>query len=146
VGGGATVRVGKVRGLDRLTAFVLDQPVTLEATGSVAGTVSGCDDGELCRVVAFRKIQLGSALSSTREVALPIEGQSGVAADGSWRIDGLTVGDVELVALAATASASVEPAQQLIAASQPSRFGRASVSVGETNIPIDVDTAVPDSV
>lgn len=146
VGGDATVRVGEVRGLDRLTAFILDHDVVLETAGSVSGTVAGCDDGELCRVVAFRRIELGSALSATREVALPIEGQSGVQSDGSWRIEGLAPGEVELVALAAPVSTSVEPRQQLIAASQPVRFGRATADVGSSAIGISVDTAVPESV
>ena len=144
VRGDATVRVGEVRGLARLTAFELESPVTLAATGSVSGSVTGCADGEVCRVVAFRRIQLGTAFSTAiREVALPVEGQSGVQADGTWRIEGLAPGEVQLLALAATASTSVEPRQQLIAASQPSRFGVGVADVGDSGVALSVDDAVP---
>jgi hypothetical protein len=144
--GDATIRVGKVRGLDRLTAFQLESPVVLAPTGSVSGTVAGCEDGEICRVVAYRHLNIGTVFSTVREVALPIEGQSGVQTDGTWRIDGLAVGEVSLVAFAATASASVEPRQQLIAASNPSRFGTATADVGSVDVAINVDTDVAASV
>jgi len=145
VRGEASIRLAPLRGVERLTTFELPT-TTLVATGSVAGTVTGCGVGEICRVVAFRHITLGTAGGRSREVALPIEGNAGVDVDGSWRIDGLLPGTVTVVATAYTKSVATQPLQQLIAASRPLRFAVSDVEVGANGVALVVDTDVPASV
>ena len=145
VRGEASIRLAPLRRVERLTTFELPT-TTVVATDSVSGTVTGCGAGELCRVVAFRHITLGTAGGRSREVALPIEGTAGVSTDGSWRIDGLLPGTVTVLATAYTKSVATQPLQQMIAASRPLRFAVVDVDVGADAIALAVDTDVPDSV
>ena len=142
VRGEASIRLAPVRGIERLTAFELPT-TTATATGSIAGAVTGCADNEVCRVVAFRHISLGMLGGRTRDVALPVEGSAGVGADGTWRIDGLVPGTVTLLALASTRATALQPLQQLIAASRPTRFAVVDADVGSSDVAIAVDTEVP---
>ena len=142
VRGEASIRRAPLRGIERLTAFEL--PTTaVAATGGIGGVVTNCADDEICRVVAFRHMTLGMVGGRTRDVALPVEGSAGVGADGTWRIDGLVPGTVTLLALASTRATALQPLQQLIAASRPTRFAVVDADVGRTNVAIAVDTEVP---
>lgn len=142
VRGEASIRLAPLRGVERLTTYELPT-TTVVATDSVSGTVTGCAAGELCRVVAFRHITLGTAGGRSREVALPIEGSAGVGTDGTWRIDGLLPGTVTVVATAYTKSVATQPLQQMIAASRPLRFAVVDVDVGAGAVDLVVDTEVP---
>jgi hypothetical protein len=137
-----TIRVAEVRGLARRTAFVT-APIAVAATGEVAGSVAGLGADELARVVVVRTVTLGTG--RTREVQLPVEAGSGVDVDGTFRVRGLAPGAVTLVAFAWPRPTSTEPAQQLIAASRPTRFAVLDVDVGRDDVAFDALAAVPPS-
>lgn len=114
----------------RVTSF--DHGVVVVGdSGSVAGSLAGCDVTEICRVVAFRTVA---------GETLPIEG-TGVVAGGVWRIDGLLAGDVELAAYAWERPLSTAPLQQLIAATRPTRVAHASGSVGDDDVVLTLEAA-----
>ncbi len=116
--------------LPRLSFFDHDK-VVVSVAGSIGGTVE-CPVGSLCRVVAFRTVA---------GTTLPAEANAAVDATGRWQLDGVVAGEVRVAAFSWTPSVSLEPAQQLFAATRPDAVGVATATVGDDNVVIALASA-----
>ena len=132
--------------VSKLTTDVLGDVVVV-ATGSVSGSVAGCDV-DLCRMLVFREMSLGAV--DPRQVAGVVEASVGVGADGTFLVAGIAAGPIKVVAFSWPRPDSTLPFQQMIAASRDiSSFGVVDVVIvsgAAALAPALVLAAVPTSV
>ena len=130
----------------------LASPAVVVEPGRLAGSVAGCDATVLCRVAISHAVT-GTIVDGIGTIDITyaggIEQTAAVGTDGTFDIDGVGGGEVQLLALRWDRPLATAPLQQLIAASNPTGFGRSTVTLEAggaiTDLTLDTNTDATDA-